>query len=98
MKTFNTEEMVQEATSEIEKIAPKNSHVEIDVREDPVGHFSTHIKLSTKTKTYFAKKEDTFLYRSFSKALRAIKMQIQKKRLNHVHNQVGLKKNKFSVP
>lgn len=90
--------MVQEATSEIEKIAPKNSHVEIDVREDPVGHFSTHIKLSTKTKTYFAKKEDTFLYRSFSKALRAIKMQIQKKRLNHVHNQVGLKKNKFSIP
>lgn len=98
MKTFNTAEMVQEATSEIEKIAPKNSHVEIDVREDPVGHFSTHIKLSTKTKTYFAKKEDTFLYRSFSKALRAIKMQIQKKRLNHVHNQVGLKKNKFSIP
>ena len=98
MKTFSTENMVSEATSEIEKIAPKNSQIEIDVREDPVGHFSTHIKLSTKTKTYFAKKDDTFLYRSFSKAIRAIKMQLQKKRVNHVHDQVGLKKTKFSMP
>ena len=98
MKTFNTEEMVNEATSEIEKFAPKNSHVEIDVREDPVGHFSTHIKLSTRYKTYFAKKEDTFLYKSFSKAIRAIKTQLQKKRANHLHQQVALKRNKFSVP
>lgn len=92
MKTFNTEEMVNEATSEIEKFAPKNSQVEIDVKEDPVGHFSTHIKLQTKYKTYFAKKEDTFLYKSFSKALRAIKTQVQKKRANHLHQQFSLKK------
>lgn len=98
MKTFNTDSMVSEATSEIEKIAPKHSQIEIDVREDPVGHFSTHIKLSTKTKTYFAKKDDTFLYRSFSKALRAIKMQLAKKRVSHIHDQVGLKKTKFSMP
>ena len=98
MKTFNTDEMVSEATSEIEKFAPKNSHIEIDVREDPVGHFSTHIKLSTKTRTYFAKKDDSFLYRSFSKALRAMKMQLQKKRVSHIHDQVGLKKTKFSMP
>ena len=98
MKTFNTDSMVSEATSEIEKFAPKNSQVEIDVREDPVGHFSTQIKLSTKTKTYFAKKEDLFLYKSFSKAIRAIKAQLQKKRSNRAHNQVGLKRTKFSMP
>ncbi len=98
MKTFNTDSMVSEATSEIEKIAPKNSQIEIDVVEDPVGHFSTHIKLVTKTKTYFAKKDDLFLYRSFSKAIRAIKMQLSKKRTSHIHDQVGLKKTKFSMP
>ena len=98
MKTFNTDEMVSEATSEIEKIAPRNSQIEIDVREDPVGHFSTHIKLSTKTKTYFAKKEDMFLYKSFSKAIRAIKVQLAKKRSNRMHDQIGLKKTKFSMP
>lgn len=83
MKTLNTEELVQGAKSEIEKFAPKNSHVEIDVKEDPVGNFSTHILLQTKTKTYFAKKDDMFLYRSFNKAIRAIKAQLPKKRYTH---------------
>ena len=84
MKPFNTEDMVSEAAAEIEKIAPRNSVVEIDVKEDPAGHFSTN-------RTYFAKKDDIFLYRSFSKAIRAIKAQIQKKRTNHLHGQVSLK-------
>ncbi len=83
MKTFNTQGMVQEAISEIEKIAPKHAHVEIDIKEDPVGTFRTHIRLDTKNKTYFAKKDDIFLYRSFSKALRALKAQIQKRKVNH---------------
>ena len=83
MKTLNTQDMVQEAVSEIEKFAPKNSHVAIDVKEDPVGNFSTHIRLQTKYRTYFAKKEDIFLYKSFNKAMKAIKAQLQKKRINH---------------
>lgn len=91
MKPFNTEDMVSEAASEIERIAPRNSQVEIDVVEDPAGHFSTHIKLHTKARTYFAKKDDIFLYKSFSKAIRAIKAQIQKKRTNHLHGHVSLK-------
>ena len=98
MKPFNTKDLVQEAASEIEKIAPKNSHIDIDVIEDPIGHFSTHIKLVTKTKTYFAKKDDLFLYKSFSKALKAMKAQIAKKRNNRMHRQVGLNKTKFSMP
>ena len=98
MKPFKTQDVLEDVTSEIEKIAPKNSEIEIEVKEDPIGNFSTHIILHTKAKTYFAKKDDTFLYRSFSKAIRAIKMQLQKKRVNHVHDQVGLKKTKFSMP
>ena len=98
MKSLNTKDLVQEAESEIQRIAPKNSLVDIDVIEDPAGHFSTHIKLVTKTKTYFAKKDDLFLYKSFSKALKAIKAQIAKKRNNRMHRQVGLNKTKFSMP
>lgn len=91
MKTLNTENLLQDATLEIEKFAPKNSQLEIDVKEDPVGHFSTNIKLTTKYRTYFAKKEDTFLYKSFNKALRALKTQLQKKRSRHLHHQISLK-------
>ena len=98
MKSLNTKDLVQEAESEIQRIAPKNSLVDIDVIEDPVGHFSTHIKLVTKTKTYFAKKDDLFLYKSFAKALKAMKAQIAKKRNNRMHRQVGLNKTKFSMP
>lgn len=91
MKPFNREDMVQEATLEIEKIAPRNSHIEIDVKEDPIGHFSTNIKLQTKYKTFFAKKEGDYFYASFSRALKAIKTQLQKRRINHVHHHVSLK-------
>jgi ribosome-associated translation inhibitor RaiA len=91
IKSFSTEEMVSEATSEIEKIAPRHSHVEIDVKEDPQGHFSTNIKLQTKYKTYFARKDDAFLYKSFTKALRALKAQVKKRRTNHIHEQVSIK-------
>jgi ribosome-associated translation inhibitor RaiA len=91
MKPFKREDMIQEATLEIEKFAPKNSEIEVDVKEDPVGHFSTNIKLKTKKRTFFAKKEGDYFYASFSKALRAIKMQLQKKRVNHVHAHIGLK-------
>lgn len=92
MKPFKTQDLMSEATSEIEKIAPKNSEVEIEIKEDPIGVFSTHIKLHTKAKTYFAKKDDLFLYRSIYKAIRAIKAQIKKKRINHVHERMSLKR------
>lgn len=91
MKKFKPEEMVRDATDEIEKIAPRNSVIDIDVKEDPVGHYSTNIKLHTKKHTYFVKKEDDFLYKSFTKALRALKAQLGKKRINHLHQTVSLK-------
>ncbi len=93
MKNFKPAEMVRDATEEIQKFAPRNSIVDIDVTEDPVGHYCTNIKLHTKNRTYFAKKEDDFLYKSFTKALRALKTQLQKKRINRLHETVGLKNN-----
>lgn len=83
MKDLSTENLIQTATYEIEKVAPKNSQVEIDIKEDPVGNFRTNIKLITRSKTYFSKKEDTFMYKSLTKALRALKAQISKKRTFH---------------
>lgn len=83
MNTLKTQDMVQEAISEIEKFAPKKSHVAVDVLEDPIGVYSTRIRVDTKEHTYFAKKNDMFLYRSFSKAIRALKAQLKKRRIGH---------------
>jgi ribosome-associated translation inhibitor RaiA len=87
MKTFNTQQMIEGAKLEIERIAPKNSHIEIEVTEDPVGHFKTNVMLKTKYHTYFAKKEDLFLYKSFSKAVRALKAQLQKRKIGQINHE-----------
>ena len=83
MKNLREKEMMEEAVHEIEKIAPRHAEVEIEVQENPRGCFSTHIKLITKQKIYFAKKEDSFLNRSFYKAMRAIKAQVKKNKMDH---------------
>lgn len=83
MNNLNSKEMIQDAVKEVEKFVPKHSHVEIDVKEDPIGVYSTGIRVHTKEKTYFAKKEDMFLYRSFSKAIRALKAQFIKRKVQH---------------
>jgi hypothetical protein len=83
MKNLIEKEMRAEAIQEIEKIAPRHSEVEIDVEEDRRGIFCTHIRLITKHKIYFAKKEDSFLNKSFYKAMRAIKAQVKKNKMGH---------------
>lgn len=83
MKSFNSHEMVNGAISEIEKFVPSKSHVEIEVKEDPIGNFKTLIKVKTKNKIYIAKKEDMYLYKSFTKAMRAIKAQVEKRNKHH---------------
>lgn len=95
MNKFQPTEMVNDAKDELSKLAPPNSIVDVIVTEDPVGHYSTNIKVQTKSRTYFAKKEDDFLYRSFSRALRALKAQIGKKRFNHIHQTVSLKNTNY---
>lgn len=79
MKRLSHQTLVEDAVMELEKIAPRNSAIEVDVKEEG-GHYFTKIKLRTKNKTYFAKKEDLFFYKSFSKALKAIKSQLHKAR------------------
>jgi ribosome-associated translation inhibitor RaiA len=83
MKNLNDKEMLAEAVQEIEKVAPRHSEVEINVEENRKGFFSTHIRLTTKQKIYFAHKEDQFLKKSFYKAMRAIKSQVKKKKADH---------------
>lgn len=92
MNKVNPTAMVEDAKEELRKITPRDSIVDVIVTEDPVGHYSTNIKVQTEHHTYFAKKEDDFLYRSFTKALRALKNQIGKKRYNHLHQTVNLQK------
>jgi len=83
MKTLNTQEMIQGAVDELKRYAPRNAKIDIEVREDPVGNFATHILVQGSHHTYFSKKEDMFLYRSFNKAMRAIKAQLARKRVTH---------------
>lgn len=77
MKRLNHQTLVEDAVNELEKFAPRNSAIEVDIKEEG-GHYFTKIKLRTKKKTYFAKKEDLFFYKSFNKALKAIKSQLNK--------------------
>ncbi len=79
MKHLANQTLVADAVHELEKFAPKNSAIEVDVKEE-AGHFYTMIKLKTKKRTYLAKKEDLFLYKSFNKAMKAIKSQLHKNR------------------
>ena len=71
MKRLTNQNLVEDAVLELEKFAPKNSAIEVDVTEE-AGHFKTQIKLKTRNRTYFAKKEDLFFYKSFNKALKAL--------------------------
>lgn len=83
MKNLNDLEMLEDAVQEIEKLAPKHAEIAIDVEENRKGIFCTHIRLITKQKTYFVKKEDSLINKSFYKAMRAIKTQIKKNKVDH---------------
>lgn len=83
MKNLAEKEMLAEAVQEIEKVAPRHSEIDIEVEENRRGIFCTHIRLITKQRVYFAKKEDSFLNKSFYKAMRAIKAQVKKNKVDH---------------
>ena len=83
MKNLNEKITVEAAIEEIQKIAPKHSEVSVDMEKSKKGIFCTNIKLVTKKKVYFAKKEDNLLNKSFYKAMRAIKAQVKKNKVNH---------------
>jgi ribosome-associated translation inhibitor RaiA len=88
MKNLKATELVNAGVAELSKIAPKNAEIEIDVKEDPIGHYATHVKIKTKFKTYFAKKEDDSFVVSLHKAMRALKSQIKKQSVIHRHRKI----------
>jgi ribosome-associated translation inhibitor RaiA len=75
--------MVDYGLSEISRIAPFNSDVELDVKEDAKGHFYSFIKVKVNRKIFIAKKEGNNMYESFHKALKALKVQLAKNKINH---------------
>jgi ribosome-associated translation inhibitor RaiA len=83
MKENKAKRLVDYGVEEVEKIAPDNSQIEVDVKEDPVGHYSSLIKIKAKHKIFFVKKESDSMYESFHKALRALRSQIAKKKMSH---------------
>lgn len=83
MRSDKAGKLVDYGLEEVEKIAPNNSQIEVDVKEDPVGHFQSLIKVKAPHKMFFVKKEGDSMYESFHKALRALRGQISKKKITH---------------
>ncbi len=83
MRRNQQERMIRFGVDEIERVAPFSSEVELDVKEDAKGHFFSFIKVKVNHKLYVAKKEGKNMYDSFHKALRALKAQLAKNKVNH---------------
>lgn len=83
MRINKANEMMDYGYDELEKIAPKNSVIELDVKEDPQGHFSSLVKIKANNKFFIVKKEADSMYESFHKAIRALKAQLAKNKINH---------------
>lgn len=78
--------LIEYGLQEVEKIAPENSQIEVEVKEGPIGHFYSLIKIKLPHKMLFVKKEGESMYESFHKALRALRSQLARKKDNH-HNE-----------
>jgi len=83
MRSRPEERLIRFGVDEIERVAPFSSEVELDVKEDSKGHFFSFIKVKVNHKLYVAKKEGKNMYDSFHKALRALKAQLAKNKVNH---------------
>ena len=83
MRSEKALRMVDFGVHEIERVAPENSQIELDVREDSSGEFYAQIKVKAKSKVYFVKKHSKSMYDSFHKAMRALKAQLAKNKDHH---------------
>jgi ribosome-associated translation inhibitor RaiA len=70
------------ALNELQRIAPANAEVKVEVRENPDGHCFAQLKVLANHKVFFAKKEGDSLYESFHKAMKAIKAQLIREKKN----------------
>lgn len=89
MRMDKVNRLVNFGIGEIEKIAPDNAQIEVDVKEGPVGHFKAMLVVKANRKVFFAKKEGDSIYESFHKAMRALKSQLSKeKKFHRVHQAI----------
>lgn len=83
MRGNKANRLLEYGIAEIERIAPFGESVELDFKEDSKGHFFSFIKVKVNHKLYVARKEGRDMYDSFHKALRALKAQLAKNKVNH---------------
>jgi ribosome-associated translation inhibitor RaiA len=83
MRNVKLDRMINYGVEEIERVAPFNSMVELDVKEVARGHFFAFIKVKVNHKLYIARKEGKDMYEGFHKALKALKAQLAKNKVNH---------------
>jgi ribosome-associated translation inhibitor RaiA len=83
MKGNKAKRLLDYGIAEIERVAPFGESVELDFKEDAKGHFLSFIKVKVNHKLYIAKKEGRDVYESFHKALKALKSQLAKNKVNH---------------
>lgn len=83
MKGNKANRMIEYGVQEIERIVPYSEEIELDVKENGKGHFYSLIKVKVNHKFYIAKKEGKDMYESFHKAMRALKAQLAKNKINH---------------
>ena len=83
MRADKLNRLMNYGLEEIERVVPYNENVELDVVEDGKEHFFAFIKVKVNHKVYIAKKEGKNMYECFHEALRALKAQLAKNKVNH---------------
>lgn len=82
MRKDKANRLVNFALNELQRIAPANAEVKVDVREDANGRYFAQLKVLANHKVFFAKKEGESMYDSFHKAMKAVKAQLLKEKKN----------------
>lgn len=82
MRKDKANRLVNFALNELQRIAPANAEVKVDVRENANGRYFAQLKVLANHKVFFAKKEGESMYDCFHKAMKAVKAQLVKEKKN----------------
>lgn len=82
MRRDKANRLVNFGLNELQRIAPANAEVKVDVRENADGHYMAELKVLANHKVFFAKKEGESMYECFHKAMKALKAQLLKEKKN----------------
>jgi ribosome-associated translation inhibitor RaiA len=86
MRKDKANRLVNFAINELQRIAPANAEIKVDVKERD-GHFVAQLKVHANHKIFFAKKIGDDMYDSFHKAMKAMKAQlIKEKKILKAHD------------